>query len=116
MNNELRIMRLNARQHNHDQLFEVGKLVLSNPVLTGLTGIGINELAYRAGLYEPLQGEKEESLLGGPTWITIGSGLPVAQQRRNLINGFIIAASTAWALSGGINPIRSIGAIAEAVK
>jgi len=98
-----KIARANIRQakriENSRQQYELIKTVLQDPLLVGLGAMVANELAYNAGFYDPRKGEASESILGGPTWITIGPSLPPAQAKRNLIRGMIIGVTTARALA-----------------
>ena len=96
---------------------EILKVALANPLVVGLGAMAANEALYRAGFYDPQPGETSQSTLGGPVWITIGPSLPPAQQKRNLINGFIIGVTTAQAMGPAIAAgLRTVSQVGEVVQ
>jgi hypothetical protein len=101
MNEQLKIARINARLSTQNTAVEIMRIIASNAVLCGITALGINHLAYKAGLYNVSQQEADQtSVLGGPVWFTIGptqTKESVASSRASAVAGFIIAASTAQA-------------------
>jgi len=119
----LKIARIADKRADKDAMLSVLKGAVSDPLLVGLAALVGNELAFRAGLYAPAKHEVEESELGGPVWITIGPSLPLAQKRRNLINGMIIGVTTAKAIApmmpaiiqGGLNAGKAIALVAGGV-
>lgn len=115
-----RINRANIRQakkiENSRQQVEILKAVLQDPLIVGLAAMAGNELAYRAGWYDPRKGEAAESALGGPVWFQVGPSLPPAQAKRNFINTMIIGVTTARA-AAPIMPalIQGAGTIGKAL-
>ncbi len=115
----LKIARLNAREKQRQDLVDIFKNMLADPLVLGLAALAGNELAYKAGFYDPRgpkmtplppgyagpprfdssQNEVAQSALGGPVWFTIGESLPVSQQKRNFINAMIVGVTTARSLS-----------------
>lgn len=119
----VKLSRIAARQKSRQDLVDIIKTAAADPLIVGLAALAGNEIAYRSGLYAPKAGEKEESLLGGPVWISIGPQLPIEQQRRNMINGFIIGVTTAKALApimpaiiqGGLNAGKAMALVAGGI-
>jgi len=128
------------RQNERQQVLDLVKLAIDNPLIIGLAAMAGNEMLYRSGHYEAykkkiyptdsrgnrLPGppvttteEVDQSALGGPVWFTIGNSLPLAQQRRNFINTFIIGVTTARAMSplmstiGGVKDIAGLAAVVK---
>lgn len=96
---KLKQIRQARRDEQRRQAIELIKLALQDPLIVGLGAMVLNESAYRAGLYEPGPGEKEQSDLGGPVWFHVGTPLPPAQSKRNMINAVIIGVTTARAIA-----------------
>ncbi len=113
----LKIARLNAREKERADLLGLVKDLAKNPIFVGAAALGVNEVAYRAGLYDPRAGEKNETVLGGPVWFQIGPGLSIAQERRNAYRGWIMAITTAMAMapaaSAGFKTVSEVLAVAK---
>lgn len=91
--------RAQRRESARRDMMDLAKIALANPLLVGAAALALNEAMYQAGLYEPKEGEREQSELGGPVWFKIGPSLPAAQAKRNFFNTFIIGVTTAQAMA-----------------
>ncbi len=130
-----KLERRHARLADREFFLEAIRTIITDPVLVAIGALSINELAYKHGFYDPRgpmaifpppgisgppgfddsQSEQSQSALGGPVWFTIGSSLPVSQQKRNFIAATIVGISTARALASVI-PLKSMSEIGALIK
>lgn len=94
----VKIARINAKAQSRAEYLGIVRAALENPLAVGAAALAINYTAYRAGAYK---GVPARSVLGGPIWLTIGQAADPAVDQYSRYELFIMAATTALALSGG---------------
>lgn len=109
----VKVARLQAKASDKAAMIDLAKSVLTNPLGLGVVALAANYAAFRAGAY---RGVPARSVLGGPVWFQIGKGLTPEQDQYARYEGFIMTATTAFALSGALKGGTVLGELVGALK
>jgi len=113
MNDSVRVAKINRRAAREALASQALLEILRNPLGLGIAALAANYGAYRAGLYK---GTPERSLLGGPVWITIGTASDPAVEQFARYEAFIMTATAALAISGGVKGLAGLGSLTGILK
>jgi len=105
----VQLAKIHAKQDTRRAILGVAASAAANPLTVGLAALAVNYAAYKAGVYK---GAPTRSALGGPVWWTIGNPPSPEVEQYARIDLFIVTATLALAVSGGIkglaSPLKSV--------